>query len=89
MAVGQDLRAVGGDERGPRRRRRGGGGAVSFTHLPAHETGLGLVCRLLLEKKKHKAHSKVGTLFSVPYTTMNDQATRGAVRRDTQRDERA
>ena len=24
---------------------------VSFTHLRAHETGLGLVCRLLLEKK--------------------------------------
>ncbi len=28
MAVGQDLRAVGGDERGPRRRRRGGDGGV-------------------------------------------------------------
>ena len=25
--------------------------AVSYTHLRAHETGLDLVCRLLLEKK--------------------------------------
>ena len=29
-------------------------GAVSYTHLRAHETVLDLVCRLLLEKKKHK-----------------------------------
>ena len=28
--------------------------AVSYTHLRAHETVLELVCRLLLEKKKHK-----------------------------------
>src|SRR5665213_1444624 len=27
---------------------------VSYTHLRAHETGRDLVCRLLLEKKKHK-----------------------------------
>ena len=27
---------------------------VSYTHLRAHETVLDLVCRLLLEKKKHK-----------------------------------
>ena len=27
--------------------------AVSYTHLRAHETGRNLVCRLLLEKKKH------------------------------------
>ena len=27
--------------------------AVSYTHLRAHETSLHLVCRLLLEKKKH------------------------------------
>ena len=27
--------------------------AVSYTHLRAHETVLDLVCRLLLEKKKH------------------------------------
>ena len=28
-------------------------GSVSYTHLRAHETVLDLVCRLLLEKKKH------------------------------------
>ena len=28
-------------------------GPVSYTHLRAHETVLDLVCRLLLEKKKH------------------------------------
>ena len=27
--------------------------AVSYTHLRAHETLMNLVCRLLLEKKKH------------------------------------
>ena len=27
---------------------------VSYTHLRAHETVLDLVCRLLLEKKKHQ-----------------------------------
>src|SRR5665213_4027588 len=27
--------------------------SVSYTHLRAHETGRNLVCRLLLEKKKH------------------------------------
>ena len=27
---------------------------VSYTHLRAHETVLDLVCRLLLEKKKHE-----------------------------------
>ena len=29
---------------------------VSYTHLRAHETVLDLVCRLLLEKKKHYLH---------------------------------
>ena len=29
---------------------------VSYTHLRAHETVLDLVCRLLLEKKKHNTH---------------------------------
>ena len=29
------------------------GDAVSYTHLRAHETVLDIVCRLLLEKKKH------------------------------------
>ena len=36
---------------------RGGGEdpePVSYTHLRAHETVLDLVCRLLLEKKKHR-----------------------------------
>ena len=28
--------------------------SVSYTHLRAHETVLDIVCRLLLEKKKHK-----------------------------------
>ena len=32
-------------------------GPVSYTHLRAHETVLDLVCRLLLEKKKHTTHS--------------------------------
>ena len=27
---------------------------VSYTHLRAHETVLDIVCRLLLEKKKHQ-----------------------------------
>ena len=27
--------------------------AVSYTHLRAHETVLDIVCRLLLDKKKH------------------------------------
>ena len=30
--------------------------AVSYTHLRAHETDSYLVCRLLLEKKKHMNH---------------------------------
>ena len=30
--------------------------SVSYTHLRAHETVLDLVCRLLLEKKKHSAN---------------------------------
>ena len=32
---------------------------VSYTHLRAHETVLDLVCRLLLEKKKHNKHQSV------------------------------
>ena len=37
---------------------------VSYTHLRAHETVLDLVCRLLLEKKKHNIqhHSSSHTL---------------------------
>ena len=37
-------------DRQPQRRST----SVSYTHLRAHETVLDLVCRLLLEKKKHK-----------------------------------
>ena len=32
---------------------------VSYTHLRAHETVLDLVCRLLLEKKKHLTTHKL------------------------------
>ena len=32
---------------------------VSYTHLRAHETVLDLVCRLLLEKKKHNVQLSV------------------------------
>ena len=32
--------------------------SVSYTHLRAHETRHDLVCRLLLEKKKRKAHER-------------------------------
>ena len=32
--------------------------AVSYTHIRAHETVLDLVCRLLLEKKKHQLHTQ-------------------------------
>ena len=36
---------------------------VSYTHLRAHETVLDLVCRLLLEKKKHTQHdTALGTI---------------------------
>ena len=31
---------------------------VSYTHLRAHETKANLVCRLLLEKKKKRKHTK-------------------------------
>ena len=36
-------------------------GAGSYTHLRAHETGLDLVCRLLLEKKKKRKKKKKNT----------------------------
>jgi len=47
--VGQDLT----DPDWQAERRRHAVEAVSYTHLRAHETVLDLVCRLLLEKKKH------------------------------------
>ena len=34
---------------------------VSYTHLRAHETVLDIVCRLLLEKKKHNILSTTRT----------------------------
>ena len=36
----------------------GEAGAVSYTHLRAHETGLDIVWRLLLEKKKKTKKTK-------------------------------
>src|SRR5450756_1798618 len=39
----------------------GGEEPVSYTHLRAHETRHDLVCRLLLEKKKKKTHTKINT----------------------------
>ena len=38
-----------------------GHNSVSYTHLRAHETVLDLVCRLLLEKKKHNTRSNILT----------------------------
>ena len=51
---------------------------VSYTHLRAHETVLDIVCRLLLEKKKHVTtqqhvrmqtvqHTQLTTIKSSPY----------------------
>ena len=40
-----------------RQRDARGGDPVSYTHLRAHETVLDLVCRLLLEKKKHEINN--------------------------------
>ena len=36
---------------------------VSYTHLRAHETVLDIVCRLLLEKKKHTKKNLVHTMI--------------------------
>ena len=44
---------------------------VSYTHLRAHETVLDLVCRLLLEKKKH--HDPT---ISLTHTTMTANTLR-------------
>ena len=41
---------------------------VSYTHLRAHETVLDLVCRLLLEKKKHTKKKKQKKLKSYKIT---------------------
>ena len=44
---------------------------VSYTHLRAHETGLDLVCRLLLEKKK-KTNVKT---HACSHTTVHEHIT--------------
>ena len=41
--------------------------SVSYTHLRAHETVLDLVCRLLLEKKKHQNHNNEDCLVMNQY----------------------
>eukprot|EP00657_Telonema_sp_P-1_P011963 TRINITY_DN7872_c0_g1_i1.p1 TRINITY_DN7872_c0_g1~~TRINITY_DN7872_c0_g1_i1.p1 ORF type:complete len:103 (+),score=24.20 TRINITY_DN7872_c0_g1_i1:127-435(+) len=44
---------------------------VSYTHLRAHETVLDLVCRLLLDKKKHNmtmSHSNHSLLSRLKFT---------------------
>ena len=43
---------------------------VSYTHLRAHETVLDLVCRLLLEKKKHYYESDASTITRVKDTAL-------------------
>ena len=43
---------------------------VSYTHLRAHETVLDLVCRLLLEKKKHTIANKRRNLSHTPTHTI-------------------
>ena len=40
---------------------------VSYTHLRAHETGRNIVCRLLLEKKKH-THDDPARHRPLPYS---------------------
>ena len=59
--------------------KRGIAAAVSYTHLRAHETVLDLVCRLLLENKKHQKYkydadivdptTKSTTRTTPPYNT--------------------
>ena len=49
--------------------------SVSYTHLRAHETVLDLVCRLLLEKKKHKTQTNHRAhQHNIVSTTNIDQA---------------
>ena len=51
--------------------------AVSYTHLRAHETVLDLVCRLLLEKKKHHTpYDGIRTIYTsylVPLLSVHDK----------------
>ena len=51
---------------------------VSYTHLRAHETVLDLVCRLLLEKQKHKhsdQHSRLPAITQDCCTRRTDSIT--------------
>ena len=45
--------------------------SVSYTHLRAHETVLDLVCRLLLEKKKHKHYENLKQISNQHLTSTN------------------
>mgnify|MGYP003381707316 CR=1 FL=1 len=47
--------------------------AVSYTHLRAHETGLDLVCRLLLEKKNIITYNYYAVLALETPTTQRTQ----------------
>ena len=49
--------------------------AVSYTHLRAHETVLDLVCRLLLEKKKHKSNRITLTHITTNKNIINYEKT--------------
>ena len=49
--------------------------AVSYTHLRAHETVLDLVCRLLLEKKKHTCHEHIIDMYKILLLTTREQET--------------
>ena len=44
--------------------------AVSYTHLRAHETELDLVCRPLLEKKKHNGECPYRKFFAESCSTL-------------------
>ena len=44
---------------------------VSYTHLRAHETVLDLVCRLLLEKKKHSL-TYAAVIYILTHSTIDN-----------------
>ena len=49
---------------------------VSYTHLRAHETVLDLVCRLLLEKKKHTYHHHIDSYADHTHKDYNTTMTK-------------
>ena len=51
---------------------------VSYTHLPAHETVLDILCRLLLEKKKNHLTQRASH-FHVPHQNLTYHVNRPAV----------